>query len=66
MSKTLDKGSLFAVEMPDLCTIPLRCAAMDSVSDCILPGSTFAIEIKVTVCLIEFNSKNLPHAFLML
>jgi len=49
MSKTLDTGCLFAMEMPDLCTTPLICTTVESVSNHILTGGTFAIEIKVTV-----------------
>jgi len=41
--------------MPDLCTIPLTCTAIESLSDCILPNSTFAVEIKVTVYLMKLN-----------
>ena len=45
---------MHAVEMPDLCTVPLVCTMAESVPDHVFHGSTFAIEIKVTGELILF------------
>ena len=47
LPKALDMSCLFAVEMPDLCTVPRICTTAESLPYHIFQGSTFAVEIKV-------------------
>jgi len=47
LPKASDTGCLFALEMPDLCTVPRICTTAESLPRHVLPGSTFAVEIKV-------------------
>jgi len=47
VSKTIDVGHSFVVEMPDLCTVPVVCTAAKSLPDHFVTDSTFSVEIKV-------------------
>lgn len=58
LSKTVDVSCLFAVEMPDLCTVPLNCTSKQSLPDCIVPEHTIAVEIKVCYNSLTENSRN--------
>ena len=57
LPKTLDTQCLFAVEMPDLCTVPRSCTTAQSLPCHAFTGSTFAVEIKVccNVLMFEFS-----------